>query len=61
MEALKLIAIQKRDEEMEKLAETSVKRKPYSLLEKHQEKLKKQKKVNLTQELYFYFTSYNLQ
>ncbi|KAE9538452.1 hypothetical protein AGLY_005551 [Aphis glycines] len=44
LEALKLIAIQKRDEEMEKLAETSVKRKPYSLLEMHQEKLKKQKK-----------------
>lgn len=46
MEALKQIAIQKRDEEMEKLAETSEKRKPYSLLEMHQEKLKKQQKVS---------------
>ncbi|XP_025190496.1 GPALPP motifs-containing protein 1 [Melanaphis sacchari] len=50
MEALKLIAIQKRDEQMEKLAETSVKRKPYSLLEMHQEKLKKQKKEKLKEE-----------
>lgn len=55
MEALKLIAIQKRDEEMEKLAETSVKRKPYSLLEMHQEKLKKQKKVNLIQRKNYIF------
>ncbi|XP_060850870.1 GPALPP motifs-containing protein 1 [Rhopalosiphum padi] len=47
MEALKMIAIQKRDEQMEKLAETSVKRKPYSLLEMHQEKLKKQKKEKI--------------
>lgn len=47
MDALKQIAIQKRDQQMEKLAETSEKRKPYSLLEMHQEKLKKQKKVNL--------------
>lgn len=47
MDALKLIAIQNRDDQMEKLAETSEKRKPYSLLEMHQEKLKKQKKVNV--------------
>lgn len=47
IDALKQIAIQKRDEQMEKLAETSEKRKPYSLLEMHQEKLKKQQKVNL--------------
>lgn len=47
MEVLKQVAIQKRDEQMEKLAETSIKRKPYSLLEMHQEKLKKQKKVYL--------------
>lgn len=45
IESLKQIAIQKRDEQMEKLSETSEKRKPYSLLEMHQEKLKKQKKV----------------
>lgn len=47
IDALKQVAIQKRDEQMEKLAETSEKRKPYSLLEMHQEKLKKQKLVNL--------------
>lgn len=46
VDSLKQIAIQKRDEQMEKLAETSEKQKPYSLLEMHQEKLKKQKKVN---------------
>lgn len=46
IDALKLAAIQKRDEQMEELAESSEKRKPYSLLEMHQEKLKKQKKVN---------------
>lgn len=46
IDALKLAAIQKRDEQMEQLAESSEKRKPYSLLEMHQEKLKKQKKVN---------------
>jgi len=44
IDALKQIAIQKRDEQMEKLVETSEKRKPYSLLEMHQEKLKKQQK-----------------
>lgn len=53
MDALKLIAIQNRDDQMEKLAESSGKRKPYSLLEMHQEKLKKQKKVNLKNENYF--------
>jgi len=47
METLKQIAIQKRDEQMEHLAKTSEKQKPYSLLEMHQEKLKKQQKVNL--------------
>lgn len=47
IETMKQIAIQKRDEQMEKLAETSEKRKPYSLLEMHQEKLKKQQKVRL--------------
>lgn len=47
IDALKQVAIQKRDEQMEKLAETSEKRKPYSLLEMHQEKLKKKKLVNL--------------
>lgn len=47
IDALKLAAIQKRDEQMEQLAESSEKRKPYSLLEMHQEKLKKQKKVHL--------------
>lgn len=53
-DTLKQIAIQKRDEQMEKLAETAEKRKPYSLLEMHQEKLKKQKKVNLTIKLLIY-------
>lgn len=48
METLKQIAIQKRDKQMEQLAENSEKQKPYSLLEMHQEKLKKQQKVNLT-------------
>lgn len=52
MEVLKLIAIQKRDEQMEQLAETSEKRKPYSLLEMHQEKLKKQQKVNVLINMY---------
>lgn len=47
IDALKQVAIKNRDEQMEKLAETSEKRKPYSLLEMHQEKLKKQKLVNL--------------
>lgn len=47
MDALKLIAIQRRDDQMEEqLAESSEKRKPYSLLEMHQEKLKKLKKVH---------------
>lgn len=46
-ETLKQVAIQKRDSQMEVLAETSEKRKPYSLLEMHQEKLKKEKKVNI--------------
>ncbi|XP_050429526.1 GPALPP motifs-containing protein 1 [Adelges cooleyi] len=44
MMALKQISIQKRDQQMEKLAENSEKRKPYSLVEMHQEKLKKEKK-----------------
>lgn len=47
IEILKQAAIQKRDNQMEVLAETSEKRKPYSLLEMHQEKLKKEKKVNI--------------
>jgi len=47
IDVLKLVAIQKRDEEMEKMAEASEKRKPYSLLEMHQEKLKQRKLVNL--------------
>jgi len=47
IDVLKLIAIQKRDEQMEKMAEVTEKRKPYSLLEMHQEKLKKQKLVHL--------------
>lgn len=47
IDVLKLVAIQKRDKEMEQMAESSEKRKPYSLLEMHQEKLKKQKMVNL--------------
>lgn len=46
IDTLKQIAIQKRDEQMEQMAESSEKRKPYSLLEMHQEKLKKQKKVD---------------
>ncbi|XP_050534403.1 GPALPP motifs-containing protein 1 [Daktulosphaira vitifoliae] len=42
--ALRQIAIKKRNMQMEKMAETSEKRKPYSLVEIHQEKLKKEKK-----------------
>ncbi|VVC25906.1 Protein of unknown function DUF3752 [Cinara cedri] len=47
IDTLKQVAIHKRDSQMEILAETSEKRKPYSLLEMHQEKLKKEKKEKI--------------